>query len=341
MAGYPDSHEARAAISIHFDREAKFNPVALKHRPFHFSGYGRPYGPFSLGVEVDLETSKGCWPHVSGGLENPDCLFGGIESFSSSDVGSEFGFGMSKQPLPKARHRSRTNSEGSSSPVMPETETMSFMGAGSEMDRELTTPDYPYPVPATLFPGEDVASFQSIQDYFQETIDPEPGVEAMLVNSIVDHVREIRQLEKARTVLVRLAVADDLAVILRRSVTRSDEITGGFLPEIAAKQWALGANWAQVEVRRRLSELNMVEDDLLRNGYALALDQLDRLSALIERAERRRDRVLKTFEQMRALQSLVELRNLQVRRANSAFIEHEFPEDRNIGSPSDNETENV
>lgn len=52
----------------------------------------------------------------------------------------------------------------------------------------------------------------------------------------------------------------------------------------------------------------------MQQGYVRALDDMKKLDGLVERAELRRDRVLRTFDQSRALRAFVRVRELQLAR---------------------------
>lgn len=226
---------------------------------------------------------------------------------------------MSSRPPPPARSRSRPAARSAASDAEQQASALA-----SETVEEPPSPAefaadvYPFGTRITV--GEDAETIRDAEAYFLEAIRPDPGAETMLVYSIIDHTRELEQLEKTKQVLIRLGLCDFLAEAMKPSVTRAEHLGGAGDMAQLAKSWALNVSGAEADVRRRLAMVNLTLDHVLANGYALSLGQLDRVSTLMERAERRRDRMLRTLEQSRAIRSLVDLRGVQVRRATAALV---------------------
>ncbi len=225
---------------------------------------------------------------------------------------------MTDRPQPDARVRQRPRA-GSSSSLGALDEERVRLGAGRAGSDGGGTPVFPSS--ETMLWGEPRESYEAIKAYFLDTMAPSPGLETMLVHTIIDQTREIHQLERARTAMVRLALCDTLVDLMKPSATHTQAMLGW--PELKnyARQWAFGAPGAETEVSIRLAMNGMTTAQVKEFGPAVAIDGLDRIGAQIERVERRRDRVVRTFEQSRALRSLVSLRVVQTQRAQSALIE--------------------
>lgn len=143
----------------------------------------------------------------------------------------------------------------------------------------------------------------------------------MLVSTLVDLTREIHQLEKTRATLIRFKLREVLQELMtgtEEGVSKSDEALILFA---VARRWALGGRGSDLDVAERLATKGLSLEVVMGHGYALALDEMKQLNGLIERAELRRDRVLRTFDNSRALRSLVRVREMQVRRAEFALID--------------------
>ena len=227
---------------------------------------------------------------------------------------------MPKQPLPDARPRSRPSTFAAEDPVetvVPGVVEPTAVSTGVDVDTPASEFVYPYTARASY--GENPADVKMAESYFVGEIAPDPGVETMLVYCLVDHTRELDQLEKAKRVLIRMGLSDFLVEMMEPSLTKADQLVAGWSLKSLAKQWALGVPGAEAEVARRLGVVGMATQDILTNGYAMSLGALDRLSALMERTERRRDRVIRTIEHRRAIRSLVEVRAVQLRRADDAW----------------------
>jgi hypothetical protein len=86
------------------------------------------------------------------------------------------------------------------------------------------------------------------------------------------------------------------------------------------RQWAYGSRGAEEEIVERLAVKGLSLDVIMQQGYVRALDDMKKLNQLVERAELRRDRVLRTFDQSRVLRALVRVRELQVRHAEFSLV---------------------
>lgn len=178
-----------------------------------------------------------------------------------------------------------------------------------------------YPRPSALYVGESWEEYEEVRRYFFDTVRPAAGTEAMLVSTMVDLTREIHQLEKARATLIRFKLRDLLVELMtgtEEDATPEEEAT---ILVAVARRWALEGRGSDVDVAERLAVNQLSLEAVMRHGYALALDEMKQLNGLIERAELRRDRVLRTFDNSRALRALVRVRDLQIRRAEFALID--------------------
>ena len=228
---------------------------------------------------------------------------------------------MTKQPLPEARPRSRSPSIA--------TETAKAARAAPNVDPAEVDPDGglstgpTYPFPMRVLIGETIEQALATQQYFINEIDPNGGMEEMLVLSMVDHTRQLNLLENSKSIIVRMSLSERILNLMEPALDPADRINDEIKQQRLVNQWALGGNGAEEQIRLILKKLNIKFDHLLLNGYAVAFDKISHIDALIDRLERRRDRAIRTLEYTRANRPLVNLRHTQARRMNLALAGEE------------------
>lgn len=236
---------------------------------------------------------------------------------------------MTDGNLPPPRHRSRPGSSDAMSPCAGE----------AAVPDEVTTPALPdpaetarqpeavgsdpssgnwqpaFPFPATFTDWEEGPDLGEVERYFLDALQPQGGMEEALVYSIVDQTREIQRLEGARLAVLRLQVSDQLKALLEPTVSMAERITPGFSLATIVEGWALNVPEHVDSVKARLARINFTEQAIIGKAYALALDRVEKLNTLIEKAERRRDRTLRAIDHLRAARDASALRKLQLERA--------------------------
>lgn len=224
---------------------------------------------------------------------------------------------VSKSPLPEARHRSRSPS--------PAPAAVDLSPANSPPEPPFIAPavkpdeNYAYPFPMKLFAGETPEEAQSAEQYFLDGIDPDPGIESMLARTIIDQTRELNQLDRSRAQIIKLSLGGTLVGLLEPTITKGDTLGDPHKLKRIVNNWIYGGADAEKDLRKQLALAGLRLEDIVARGYALSIETLNGLDAMIDRAERRRDRSIRTLESSRALRSLVSLRQVQMRRAHRAL----------------------
>lgn len=219
---------------------------------------------------------------------------------------------MSEKPLPDARPRSRPAISASEVPI-PDTRV------AAEVFPAGPTPDHFYPFPTRPLVGESAEQALAAQAYFLREIDPDPGLESMLAMTLIDQTRELNQLEKSKIVVIRLALSDYLIDKLKPTITVAEHLGDPHKLSKMVNAWAFGLDGEHKELRAKLAAIGLVLENIVAQAYSIAIDDLTKLDTMIDRTERRRDRSVRTFEASRAIRSLMDLRHVQVRRANLAL----------------------
>ena len=224
---------------------------------------------------------------------------------------------MSKSPLPDARHRTRSAGPAPAAIDLPPANPtlkpplIAPMASSDECSA--------YPFPMRPFPGETSEEAQSAQQYFLDSIDPEPGIETMLAHAVIDQTRELNQLDRSRAQIIKLSLGGTLIGLLEPTITKGDTMGDPHKLKRIVNNWIYGGVEAEKDLRKQLALAGLRLEDIIARGYALSIETLNGLDAMIDRAERRRDRSIRTLESSRALRSLVSLRQVQVRRAHQAL----------------------
>ncbi len=141
----------------------------------------------------------------------------------------------------------------------------------------------------------------------------------MLAITLINQTRELNQLEKSKIVVIRLALSDYLIDKLKPTITKADHLGDPHKLSRIVNHWAFGLDGEHKELSAKLAAIGLVLENIVAQAYSIAIDDLTKLDTLIDRTERRRDRSVRTFEASRAIRSLMDLRHVQVRRANLAL----------------------
>jgi len=224
---------------------------------------------------------------------------------------------MSEQPLPDARPRSRPANRASDTPAPSQTAESQVSLPAPAAPPE---PTHAYPFPLRPLINESMAQARAAQDYFLREMDPEPGMEAMLAMTLINQTRELNQLEKSKIGVIRLALSEHLIKIVKPTMSMAENLMDPNKADRIVNHWVYGGSESDhKELRSQLASIGLRLENVLAQGYSLAIDKLTKLDVMIDRTERRRDRSVRTFEYSRAIRPLVKLRHVQVRRANLAL----------------------
>lgn len=188
---------------------------------------------------------------------------------------------MSEQPLPDARPRSRPPNRVSDTPAPNDNEAAQAAQsqAASAASAAPPEPTDSYPFPLRRLVGESTEQARAAQAYFLREMDPEPGMEAMLAMTLINQTRELNQLEKSKTAVIRLALAEHLIKILKPTMSMADGLMDPHRINRIVNQWAFGGVESdQKELRDQLALIRLRLDSVVAQGYSLPIDRQPNLT---------------------------------------------------------------
>jgi hypothetical protein len=160
-----------------------------------------------------------------------------------------------------------------------------------------------------ILPTEERAVYESIFSEIANQIEPKPIFEWLWVRDLTDLIWEIRRLRWQKTLILEAASKPALKALLKstevctviKSVTECDE------EEIFAdKLWRSPEERA--EVYDRLAKYGLDAESIAAQAFVMRQNEIRIIDMLIERAERRRDRILREIGSFReATAELLEL----------------------------------
>jgi hypothetical protein len=154
--------------------------------------------------------------------------------------------------------------------------------------------------PPPLFEGEDSAAYDGLLAQVSGTIKPKDVIEEIWTHDFVDITWEIRQLRRAKMVLVENGIAAALEAALLPSFNPKRE---PWYPEELKElvgNWTAGDQAATNKVEKLLAAAKLTKNKISYSAFLNKIHTIEQLDRLIAASESRRNAILREIERHRA-----------------------------------------
>jgi hypothetical protein len=146
--------------------------------------------------------------------------------------------------------------------------------------------------PPPLWDGEDVAGYHEFRTQVYAAIEPGDVIERVLINDYVDLAWEVSRLRHLAANLVRAKVHKGLCDVL-------SPLKGPSQAKALSEGWLARKPDAVEEVKKVLTSAGLSLDTVRAQTFSIELDDVERISRMIEAAEARRNRCLHEIDRHR------------------------------------------
>ncbi len=146
--------------------------------------------------------------------------------------------------------------------------------------------------PAALLPGDDRTLYDRLTGRLMAAVQPHDMIEAIWVRDVADSVWESHRLRRYRRDILQSSRPAGLERLLKG-------YHYGDTAEALAAAFARGQAKAAAEVRKLLEREGLGDEAIAAHGFVACLDEVERIDALIDRAEARTSTVLREVERRR------------------------------------------
>jgi len=147
--------------------------------------------------------------------------------------------------------------------------------------------------PPPLVQGEDRAAYDEFLDRVTATVAPADFIEEMWVRDIVDLAWEAFRLRRLKAQLMTAATHQGVEKLLAHTLPLD-------VAAELARQWAAGKPDVIRQVRRPLGGTRRATETVMAYTLAARIDDVERISHMMMRAQARRDAILREVERRRA-----------------------------------------